>query len=84
MLWWLRQNIFVFAKRELTTGTGPFAKLLDVSGPLSVVHPEVYMDRLRSAQLIIDEHNKLIKLLSSGGSFSVDRDANGQLRITAG
>jgi SAM-dependent methyltransferase len=84
VLWWLRQNILVFAKQGLASGDGPFAGLAEGAGPLSIVHPEVYLARLRSAQSLIEEHNKLIALLGSGKPISVKRGPDGVLKITAG
>jgi SAM-dependent methyltransferase len=81
ILWWLRQNTVVFAKTELTTGQGPFAGRAEGSGPLSIVHPDVYLDRMKNSQRINEEHAQLIALLSSGTTFSVQRHANGQLTI---
>jgi SAM-dependent methyltransferase len=81
ILWWLRQNIVVFAKQELTTGQGPFAHLAPGQGPLSIVHPDVYLDRMKASQKMNQEHSQLITLLSSGTTFSVERHPNGQLTV---
>jgi SAM-dependent methyltransferase len=82
VLWWLRQNIVLFAKREWTTGSGPLASLAGRGGPLSIVHPDVYRDRVQTSPGKLDEHNQLLALLSSGSNFSVVKHANGQLTIT--
>jgi SAM-dependent methyltransferase len=81
ILWWLRQNIVVFAKEALTTGQGPFAGLAQGQGPLSIVHPDVYLDRMKASQKMNQEHNQLLALLSSGTTFSVVRHPNGQLTV---
>ena len=84
VLWWLRQNILVFAKQELATGDGPFAGLSQGAGPLAIVHPEVYLAKLRSLQSLIEERDKLIALLGSGKPISVEHGPDGELKITAG
>jgi SAM-dependent methyltransferase len=81
ILWWLRQNTVIFAKEALTRGEGPFAGLVEGRGPLSIVHPDVYLDRMKASQRINEEHGQLIALLSSGTTFSVQRHPNGQLTI---
>jgi SAM-dependent methyltransferase len=83
VLWWLRQNVLVFAKRELATGGGPFAGLSD-AGPLSIVHPEVYMARLEALTKVAEEHDRLMTVLGSGKPISVERSPTGELKITAG
>jgi SAM-dependent methyltransferase len=82
VLWWLRQNIVVFAREGLATGDGPFARLAERAGPLSIVHPDVYLSRLTSALATLEEHHKLMALLSSGNTFSVVRQPNGQITIS--
>jgi SAM-dependent methyltransferase len=81
ILWWLRQNAMVYARRALCGPGGPFADLVDRAGPLSIVHPDVYLDRLQTALRSLEEHNKLVALLNTGTLFSVTRQANGQLTI---
>lgn len=83
VLWWLRQNILLFAHQELTTGDGPFAALAEGNGPLSVVHPEVYMSRLRSALSTVEEFNNLVALLASGKPVSIVRLPDGKVSVTA-
>lgn len=80
VMWWLRQNIMIFAKPEFATGGGPFAGRVDF-GPLSIVHPDVYMARVGFAQKLLEEHNKLLEVLGSGKPVTVERGANGELRV---
>jgi len=80
ILWWLRQNIVVLAKEALTKGNGPFAGV-GSGGPLSIVHPDIYADRMKMNQRIAEEHAKLVGLFSSGGMFAVTRHENGQITI---
>jgi len=82
VLWWLKQNLVVFAKQEHTVAPGPFAGFTQRNGPLSIVHPDVYFDRMKSAAAVADEHNKLISVLATGSTFSVIRQPNGQLTVS--
>jgi len=81
VLWWLRQNIMVFAKSALTTGDGPFAGRIG-TGPLSIVHPGVYLGKLSDAQAAFKEYNRLLELLEAGETVSVERGPDGELRVS--
>jgi len=82
VLWWLRQNTLLFVKESLLDHHKAFRTLRGQAPALSVVHPDVYLSRLRSAQAVIEEHKNLIGLLSTAGTFNVTRDANGRITIT--
>jgi SAM-dependent methyltransferase len=82
VLWWLRQNVVVFARQDLATGDGPFAPLAQRPGPLSIVHPDVYLSRLTSALAELQEYERLKALLSSGNTFSAVRQPDGRLTVT--
>jgi SAM-dependent methyltransferase len=81
ILWWLRQNILLFVNDRSVQDNNSFRELSRSTSPLSMVHPEVYMLKMKAAQTVIDEHNKLIGLLSSGGTFNVQKEPNGQITI---
>ncbi len=81
ILWWLKQNILVFVRKELLENDKVLADLYRNSSPLSIVHPEIYLSRLNSAQAIVEEQGKLINILATGGIFSVKREFNGSLTI---
>jgi SAM-dependent methyltransferase len=78
---WLRQNVMVFAKQELTEGKGAFAGVQAGSQPLSLVHPEMYVERLKSAEFALDEHAKLVELLLAGKTISAVRNPDGKLTL---
>jgi len=78
ILWWLRQNLIVFAKNKLLLDTNLFGGICNQPSPLSIVHPDVYLSRIRSATA---EYNKLISLLSTGNSFELNRQPDGQFSI---
>lgn len=81
VLWWLRQNIMVFAKSALTTGDGPFAGRTG-TGPLCIVHPGVYLGKLNDAQAAYKEYYRLLELLAAGKTVSVERGPDGELRVS--
>ena len=80
VMWWLRQNIMIFAKPGFAAGNGPFAGFTDF-GPLSVVHPDVYMARVSYVQKLLEEHTKLLALLATGRPVVAERGPNGELRV---
>jgi SAM-dependent methyltransferase len=82
ILWWLRQNILLFVNDHAIRNNDIFRELSRRTSPLSIVHPDVYVSRLKSAQAVLEEHNKLITLLSAGGTFNAKKEPNGQLTIT--
>lgn len=82
VLWWLRQNIMVFAKPALTTEGGPFAGLTG-AGPLSIVHPAVYLGKLNDAQAALKKYHRLFELVAAGKTLSVERGPDGELRVSA-
>jgi SAM-dependent methyltransferase len=82
ILWWLRQNILLFVNDRAMQECRFFREMSGRNSPLSIVHPDVFVSRLKSAQAVVEEHNKLITLLAVGGTFSVKKEPNGQITIT--
>ena len=80
--WWLRQNVLVYAHDRALEHHPELRRGLEAPRMVSVVLPEVYLDRMRSAQQVQQAHQQLIDLLSSGGSFRVERSPDGQLVVT--
>ena len=77
ILVWLRQNLLVYARASLTAPGGPFAGLA-ATGPIALVHPDMYMERLT---MLLKEHQPLINALAAGKTLSAERQPNGQLVI---
>lgn len=77
---WLKQNILIYARESLTQGKAPFAGLAAV-GPLALVHPELYVERMSQALAVRDELNRLIELIASGKTFSGIRNEDGSVSI---
>jgi SAM-dependent methyltransferase len=82
ILWWLRQNILLFVNEHALQNNIAFRELSRHASPLSIVHPDVYLSRLKSTEAALEEHKKLLSLLSSGGKFNVKRESNGSITIT--
>jgi SAM-dependent methyltransferase len=64
--WWLRQNLVLFARRDLIAGNQKLKIAAEVGAPLSIVHPDVYRDRVG----IVDHYEQLEKQLAEGGLFA--------------
>jgi SAM-dependent methyltransferase len=80
--WWLRQNILVFAHERALERHAGLQREAGAARMLSVVLPEVYLDRMRSAQQVEQSHQQLLAVLSTGTTFNVERRPDGQLVIT--
>jgi hypothetical protein len=84
ILWWLRQNVVLFAHDDLITSNERLSReSASTAGrrPLSVVHPEVFLSRVERAKLELDEFVRLRDLLGRGGLFRVTVDPQGKLTV---
>lgn len=77
VLLWLRQNVLVYARESLTRDGGPFAGLA-ATGPLGLVHPDMYIERLT---MLLKEHQPLMNALAAGKTLSAERLPDGRLSI---
>src|SRR5882672_1383750 len=67
---WLRQNMVVFAREDLIMRNENFRRAFaNQAGPLSVVHPQVYLNVLAIADRRAREVDGLLKALAEGGTF---------------
>lgn len=84
VLWWLRQNIMLFVKKDILAKNPIFAELYQKKSPLSIVHPEFYVTRFKSvfADSKAEQYQNLMAFLETEGLFSVTRQSNGQIMIT--
>jgi len=84
ILWWLRQNIVLFAKQERIAGDERLRRAADecAAYPLSVVHPNVYADRVKGGLHAIEQLRQIAEVFGRGGMFRVTVDANGSYTIT--
>jgi SAM-dependent methyltransferase len=76
VFWWLRQNVVLFAAAEALERHPALGE--PAGAPLSIVHPELYIARLKQ----LHELQGLRDLLAQGGSFQVTPGSNGKLRVT--
>ena len=86
---WLRQNVFLVVKKELAEHGSVFSRSTHLAPPLSVVHPDLYVAKMREISAVIketgtalQEFRNLKALLSRGGDFSVRLEPNGQITVT--
>ena len=84
ILWWLRQNILLFINDRAVGDCDAFQELLrhNSNYPLSIVHPHVYMSMRKSIQKTLEEHSRWSAILSSGGTFNVEKNPNGRITIS--
>jgi SAM-dependent methyltransferase len=81
ILWWLRQNILLFVNEHALEVNETFRELAKHAFPLTLVHPDVYMAKIKAAETALQEHKQIVALLSTGGTFHVKREANGSITI---
>jgi SAM-dependent methyltransferase len=82
VLWWLRQNIVLFAHDDLIDRN---ERLRSASGahrrPLSIVHPDIYLSRLQQLLKDSNQFQQLYAYLRTGGVFRASVK-DGRLDIT--
>jgi hypothetical protein len=61
--WWVRQNMVLFVRRSAAEANPALRYELKVQRPVSIVHPQIYFDRLRIAQQTIQEQRQTIEEL---------------------
>ena len=83
LLWWLRQNVVLFAHKELVDSN---ENLRLVAGqrvtPSSVVHPDVYVSRIKNLQTELLQYQALGNFLRQGGSFKSQVNSEGRVQVT--
>ena len=85
ILWWLRQNIVLFAHDGLIAANETLQREADAArlrGPLSVVHPDVYLTRMQQAGQRLADFAKLRRALGQGGTFKIAVGPKGELNIS--
>jgi len=81
VLWWLRQNILLFIRREIANKNLVLSKYIDSFKPLSIVHPDVYMSRLQMFEQTILQYSQILNNFSKEGIYTVE-SRKGQLIIS--
>jgi len=79
VLWWLRQNVLLFARQDVIAGDERLqrAAVESAAQPLSVVHPDVYLPRMRAAAQL----RRLAEVVAGGGLFRVTVEKDGGMRF---
>jgi len=81
ILWWLRQNILLFIRRNIATANATFSKYTDNHKPLSVVIPDIYTSRMQMFEQTFRQYRKFLSMFSQEGKYTVE-SRNGQLTIS--
>jgi len=81
ILWWFRQNILLFVRREIAISNSIFTRYIDSLKPLSIVHPDVYISRLQQFEQTIRQYSQILNNFSKEGIYTVE-SRNGQLIIS--
>ncbi|MEA2931154.1 MAG: hypothetical protein QOG38_3582 [Hyphomicrobiales bacterium] len=69
VVWWLRQNIVLFAHNDLIESNEKLKRVAEHRTPVSVVHPDVYMERMRGLLAQLEQLKKVEAALRQGGRF---------------
>ena len=81
VLWWLRQNIVLFARNDLIATNESLRRALTIT-PISVVHPDVYASRVKDLLVQLEQFKQLNAFLRQGGAFRSEVTAQNQFRLT--
>jgi len=83
ILWWLRQNVVLFAEQELVARDERLRRAADESAayPLSLVHPDVYLSRVQMGIQATEKMGQLAKIFGQGGLFRVNVGPDGMVKI---
>jgi SAM-dependent methyltransferase len=61
ILLWIRQNILLFVRRETAVKNPAFSEYIVDSAPLSIVHPDWFIERSKKLDQLSMEHNKIMQ-----------------------
>jgi SAM-dependent methyltransferase len=83
VLWWLRQNVVLFAEQELLARNQRLRRAAEESAayPLSLVHPDVYLFRMRLGMQAMEKMGQLAQAFGQGGLFRVSVGSDGVVEI---
>jgi SAM-dependent methyltransferase len=70
VMWWLRQNIVLFAHKDLIESNPGLKRAAASRTPISVVHPDVYAQRIGDLHAQLEQYKNLEGVLRQGGLFS--------------
>jgi SAM-dependent methyltransferase len=79
ILLWIRQNILLFVRRETAAKNPAFAEYIANYAPLSIVHPDWFIERSKKLDQLFQEHSrivheykKLMAIFSKDGTYVVE------------
>jgi hypothetical protein len=83
ILWWLRRNVLVFVEDGLLAGNERLRRAAEESAayPLSLVHPEVYLYRMRVGMQAIEKMGQLAEAFGEGGLFRLNVGGDGRVKV---
>lgn len=82
VLWWLRQNTVLFAHQTLIDTNDKLRDVRDHAGPFSIVHPDVYLQRVNLLAAQVKQLQQLEALIGVPGVYRTERKVQGQLTVT--
>jgi SAM-dependent methyltransferase len=84
ILWWLRQNVVLFAEQGLIAGDERLRRAAEESAacPMSMVHPDIYLSRVQMGMQAMEQMGQLAKLVGQGGLFHVTVGAHGTMNFS--
>jgi SAM-dependent methyltransferase len=83
VMWWLRQNVMLFAHKDIIRTNEALKRAArEQQGPISIVHPDIYLSRLQDLVKQLNKFQQLNALLRTGGTFRSNITTDGQLNVT--
>jgi SAM-dependent methyltransferase len=83
IMWWLRQNLVLFVHKDIVRTNDKLSRAAsEHQGPISIVHPDMYLSRLQGLVAQLNQLQKLGEYLRAGGTFRSDVGADGQISLT--
>lgn len=82
MKWWLRQNIVLFVHKDMLWANEALSRAAsEHRGPISIVHPDIYLSRLQDLASELNQFQQLDAFLRAGGVFRTSVTADGQINV---
>ena len=81
ILWWLRQNMVLFIRREMLEKNEKLRGFRPDPVPIRMVHPELFENLMKQANRILESHKQILAVLNKGGRFEVTAHPDSRLDI---
>jgi len=82
ILWWLRQNVLVFAHERAVAANRKLQREIEVNRRLRVVHPDCYSGRMQLAHNLANDYQRMLATVGHGGVFQVTPQGDGTFTFT--